>query len=163
MSAGMPTLAELLATWQTWSTTNSLTQAIARAQTTGDTAAAQAVARRLAEQPETDALSALAANHELVSLLAGWQWHAIREAREHGATWPQIATVLGTTAEGARAHYLDTIRSAERYTGTDTTPYRAVLGDPESAAREGRPAVTAGHAGQSCGGWWADCECCETY
>jgi len=65
------------------------------------------------------------------------QWHAIREAREHGATWAQIATVLGTTAEDARAQYLDTIRSAERYTGTDTAPYRAVLNDPESATSEG--------------------------
>ena len=129
----MPSLAELLATWQAWSTTNSLTLAIARAQNTGDTGAAEALVRRLAGQPETDALSALAANHELVSLLAGWQWHAIREAREHGATWAQIATVLGTTAEDARAHYLDTIGRAERYTGTDTTPYRAVLDDAPAA------------------------------
>ena len=127
MTAGVPSLAELLATWQTWSTTDSLIRAIATAQATGDTAAVQVLTRSLAEQPEADALSALAANHELVSLLAGWQWHAIREAREHGATWAQIATVLGTTAEDARAQYLDTIRSAERYTSADTAPYRAVL------------------------------------
>jgi hypothetical protein len=137
MTGGMPTLAELLTTWQTWSTTNTLIGAIARAQTNGDTAAAEALGRRLPAQPEVDALTALAANHELICLLAGWQWHAIREAREHGATWTQIATVLGTTAEDVRAQYLDTIARAERYTGTDTAPYRAVLGDPESVASEG--------------------------
>ncbi|MGH4012341.1 MAG: hypothetical protein ACREX8_01520 [Gammaproteobacteria bacterium] len=82
-------------------------------------------------------LEALGANHELTSLLIGWQWHAVRAAREHGASWQQIAHALDTTAEQARSDFLTCIEDADTHGFTDTTAYRAIAGaDPATA--EGR-------------------------
>lgn len=42
----------------------------------------------------------------------------MRDAREQGATWDQIAEALGLTdAEAARAYYLNAIEHQERYVG----------------------------------------------
>jgi hypothetical protein len=135
-AADAPPLAELLQTWQQWSHTRTLTQALATAEAAGNTTSVQVLTRSLAEQPDTDPLTALAANHDLVQLLTGWQWHAIRAAREHGATWTQIGTTLGLTADQTQTRYRHTIEQAERYAAqyTDTTAYRAALNDEPDPA-----------------------------
>jgi len=127
-----PSLTELLRTWQSWSYRDLLIRGVAAAESAGDTAGAERLRRGLAREPDVDPLAALAANHELTRLLRGWQWHAIRAARAAGATWSDIGRAVGTTAEEARAGYLDHIGHAEAHGAhlTDTTPYRAVLDDP---------------------------------
>ncbi|HSV67107.1 MAG TPA: hypothetical protein VLJ59_14500 [Mycobacteriales bacterium] len=131
MTAGPPSLADLLATWQQWSHTDTLRTTLTNAQRSGNTSAAQMLAQALDDhEPHVDALTALAANHELITLLSGWQWHAIRDAREHGATWQQIAQALGTTPEQAHTGYLARIEEAERYASphNDTTRHRTAAG-----------------------------------
>lgn len=120
-----PTADELLHTWHTWSLRGVLQDAITR-NTGVDDAAAEYFTTRLAHEPEVGPLAALAANHELVTLLAGWQWHAIRDALEDGASWQAIAEALHTTPEQARADYHQRIDAADRYAPglTDTTRYR---------------------------------------
>lgn len=149
-----PSLTRLLETWQSWSYRDLLIRTISKADAAGDTDRADQLRRGLALEPDAAPLDALAANHELTRLLRGWQWHAIRAAREAGAGWEQIGIALGTTAEQARADYLDPIERAERYGGglTDTTAYRAVLDDPPPPAHvqantAARPAA-AGRLGE---------------
>ena len=125
-------LAQLLDTWDGWSSRDTLTAAIATLRAQGRPTTARSAA--LAPDPVVDPLDALAANDELVRLLSGWQWHVVR-ARGAGASWEQIgAAAGGKTAERARADYLAQIERSERHAAdiTDTGPFRAVLDDPES-------------------------------
>jgi len=71
--------------------------------------------RKLAELESATGLDALAANVELVKLLKGWQWLAIKSAREDGATWEQIGEVLGTSKQGALNAYTRAIEHQEKY------------------------------------------------
>jgi hypothetical protein len=98
----MESTTDLLARWNAWDTRNT--------------------------DPET-ALSALAANAELAKLLAGWQWLAIKAAREGGATWEQIGEALGTTKQGAQQAYRRAIEHQEKYVPDmhDAAAARAVL------------------------------------
>ena len=76
-----PTLADLLHTWQTWSYRNLLRSSLGRAVADGNAEHQAVLGRALEREPAVPPLDALAANHELSSLLRGWQWHAIRDAR----------------------------------------------------------------------------------
>ncbi len=71
--------------------------------------------RKLAELESATGLDALGANVELVKLLTGWQWQAIKSAREDGATWEQIGHVLGTSKQGALNAYTRAIEHQEKY------------------------------------------------
>lgn len=134
-----PTLTDLLNTWQEWSYRNLLHSSLDRATADGNAESQAVLLRALDRAPTVQPLDALVANHELSSLLRGWQWHAVRAAREAGATWPQIAAALHTTPEQARADYLRKIEDAEQHVPdlTDTTPYRAVLDDAPAATARG--------------------------
>jgi len=138
------TLAELLETWHRWSYRDTLTRLIAQADAEGNTERAKLFCDRLAREPHVEPLQALAANHELTSLLRGWQWHAVRAAREAGASWIEVAKALGGTVEQARADYLGHIERAERHNLglTDTTLYRAVLDDPARSKWERVPSFS---------------------
>lgn len=141
MTSSHRTLDGLLRVWQTWSYRDLLTRAIASAEAGGDAERVECLVRGLAEEPDAGPLEALAANHELSRLLTGWQWHAVRAARESGATWTQVGQALGTTADHARARFVQDVERAERHGGrfTDTAPYRAVMGDrPGTGVRQGR-------------------------
>jgi len=105
-----PSLTELLQSWQAWSYRDLLTRSATQADADGHGERAEQLRRGLALEPDVGPLDALAANHELTRLLRGWQWHAIRAARETGATWADIGRAVGATAEEARADYLDHIR-----------------------------------------------------
>jgi len=141
MSQPRLTLTEHLQTWQAWSYRDMVTRAVAQAERAGETERVETLTRGLALEPMVDPLAALAANDELVRLLSGWRWHAVRAAREAGAAWQQIARTTHTTAEQARAAYLDHIERAEKHTPalTDTAAYRAVLDDPPPTPANASP------------------------
>ena len=97
-------LADLLSIWQRWSYRDRLTRQIADARQARDTPRVATLTYRLhSAPPGVTALEALAANHHLATLLVEWQGHALRAARQAGASWQQIATATGTTAEQACA------------------------------------------------------------
>jgi len=101
--AGDNTLAQQLAVWQAW-------------------------ARQPGRGSGVDPLAALAANQRLTSLLASRQFHAIQAARAAGATWQQIANVLGVTPNQARADYRSDVEHFQREAPfADTSAYRAAL------------------------------------
>ena len=102
----VPPLVDLLTTWQRWTYRDHLTQQIAAARQAHDTARVITLTRQLDTAPHVTALEALAANHQLTTLLLGRQSHATRAARKAGASWHQIATATGTTAEQACADCL---------------------------------------------------------
>jgi hypothetical protein len=154
-----PSLAELLNTWQRWSYRDLLIRAHTMALATGDTDGADHLRRGLDLEPTVGPLDALVANHTLVSLLRGWQWHAIRAAREAGAGWDRIGSTLGMTAEQVRAGYLDFIERSERYLPdlADTARYRAVLDDPPlAAASQHQATASQPDAAAAAPGPWVD-------
>ena len=107
-----PSVVELLNTWQAWSYRERLTDKIVEARGVGDADRVQTLTRSLNAVAVVGPLDALAANHELASLLLASQGHAIRAARKAGVTWQQIATAIGTTAEQACADCLARIQHA---------------------------------------------------
>lgn len=123
----MRTLRELLTTWETWSARDTLTRAISRAKTTGTSTVG--MRHELDQTPAVDPIEALAAAHELVTLLSGWQWQTMCSARENGATWDEIGHAVGTTGEDARANYAAAVERQELHGSglTDLVPYRVAL------------------------------------
>ncbi|MDN5856090.1 MAG: hypothetical protein L0K86_25260, partial [Actinomycetia bacterium] len=89
-----------------WSYHNSLAQAADRAHVAGNVDAATVLRRGLDTQPGVSPLDALAAQHQVASMLAGWEWHTVRAAREHGASWREIADATGADPAQARAEFL---------------------------------------------------------
>ena len=103
----LPSLADLLSIWQLWSYRDRPTHQIAQVRQARDTNRVTTLTHRLnTAPPGVGALDALAANHQLATLLIEWQGDAIRAARHAGASWNQIATATGTTAERACADCL---------------------------------------------------------
>ena len=146
-----PSLTELLQTWQSWSYRDLITRSATQADAAGDGERAERLRRGLTLEPDVGPLDALAANHELTRLLLGWQWHAVRAARETGASWSDIGRAVGATAEQARADYVDHIRRAEARGLTDMTPYRAVLDEPPRLAdRPGAAGMGMGERPTTC-------------
>jgi hypothetical protein len=130
-------------TWEAWSMANTMRLALRKARERGDH---QALAR-FGQYPEwtqgPTALQALAANRELVDILIGWRWSAVRDAREHGHAWAEIGQTLGVTAEQARQDYLDRVEQqrsiADRYPDLapliDYQPGLVELAEPNPADR----------------------------
>jgi hypothetical protein len=119
---------DLLARWDAWGDRDLWRKVLANRERPEHRALAE---RRLAELESATGLDALAANVELVRLMKGWQWLAIKSAREDGATWEQIGQVLGTSKQGALNAYTRAIEHQEEYVPDlhDATAARAVLGD----------------------------------
>jgi hypothetical protein len=99
-------LVDLLTTWQLWTYRDHLIQQIAAARQAHDTHRVFTLTHQLNTAPGVTALKALAANHQLTTLLLDGQGQAIRAARKAGASWDQIATATGTTTEQACADCL---------------------------------------------------------
>ncbi len=88
----------------------------------------QAWARQPGRGSGVDPLAALAANQRLSSLLASRQFHAVQAARAAGASWQEIAKVLGVTPQQARADYRSDVEHFQREAPfADTSAYRAAL------------------------------------
>lgn len=102
----VPALVDLLTTWQLWTYRDQLTQQIAQARQAHHTDRVITLTRQLNAAPSVTALEALAAHHQLITLLLGGQGHAVRAARKAGASWHQIATATGTAVEQACADCL---------------------------------------------------------
>ena len=100
-----------LETWEAWSMVNTMRSALAKAREQGD----QEVLARFERYPEwtqgPGPLQALAANREVVGTMTGWQWLAMRDARERGHGWHEIAGALGIETEEARESYLDSVQA----------------------------------------------------
>jgi len=112
--------------WDAWGERQMWRKVLARSEKPEHIAIAE---RRLAEVDSATALDALAANVELVKLMTGWRWLAIKSAREDGATWEQIGEVLGTTKQDAQLTYERAIEAQEKYAADfhDAAAARAVL------------------------------------
>lgn len=104
----------------------------------GDRAVAQRALERL---PAVSALEALEANREMVELLTNRRWYVMREAREAGASWPQIGAALGMSKQGAQDWYRRKIELQEQHVGDlhDADRARAALAEHPAApsARSG--------------------------
>lgn len=145
-AGGPPSLSALLDTWQAWNGREVFERAAARARAAGEHQRAARLAELVARDREVAALDALSAQHELSSLLAGWQWHTVRAAREQGATWADIAYATRTDPEHARTAYLDTVdrqeHAAHRHGGMpfdDAADYRAAAGAWDAELRPDTP------------------------
>jgi hypothetical protein len=115
-------------TWQAWSDAEAMRTARQRATERGESLAA------FDEHPEwtkgPGPLQALAANREVVDLLVGWRWGAMREAREQGHGWAEIGALLGLEAEEARGFYLERVQRQQQVQ-EDCPDLRQLLGyDP---------------------------------
>lgn len=104
----------------------------------GDRAVAQ---RALGQLPAVSALEALEANRDMVELLTDRRWYVMREAREAGASWPQIGAALGMSKQGAQDWYRRRIELQEQHVGDlhDADRARAPLAEPTAgmSARSG--------------------------
>ena len=101
--------------WQTWDTFGSrLTwlNVLRRAETEQSQRVAQ---QTLDSLPPVTALQALTANAQLVELLIGRRWYVIQAAREASASWDDVGTALGLTAQEAEDWYRDKIAHREQY------------------------------------------------
>jgi hypothetical protein len=102
-----------LETWEAWSMANTMRSALATAREQGD----HETLARFERYPEwtqgPGPLEALAANREVVQLMTGWQWQAMRAARQQGYGWQGIGEALGVDAEQARQAYLAAIERQE--------------------------------------------------
>jgi hypothetical protein len=132
-------------TWDAWSLADSMRQALRRAREQGAT---DTVAR-IEQHPEwtkgPGPLEALDANRELVDDLTGWRWQAIRDAREQGHGWGEIARTLRQSADQARVFYLDKVdaqrRLAQEIPELGYDPHWLELAEPNDADRAAdRPA-----------------------
>lgn len=114
-----PSLDQLLATWQAWNRRDVLAQATERAADVGDTDRAATLQALLAQQQAPSATEALAAQHELASLLGGWRWQTVAAARAEGATWGDIAAATGTTNEAAEFEHATALERAHTAPATE--------------------------------------------
>lgn len=123
------TYPDLVQMWENWSHRDTLDQAIRDIEQRGNHESAERIRRYRDTLPLGDPLAAVQAAHELVTGLTEERWHAIRAAREAGATWAQIGAVTGATADRARRAFTERVEHYEEHGPgvTDMAPYRAVL------------------------------------
>lgn len=99
---------EALETWNAWSEANLWQHILDKARASGEEAELR---RRLPDLDELtqgpEPLEALRANHQLISFLEGWRWHAVREAREQGRGWHEIGEAFDLKPKEARGAFLE--------------------------------------------------------
>ena len=100
-----------LRTWEAWSSADTWTRVVADARHHGQDLTTLGDLEELTRGP--DPLEALQANRQVVELMTGWQWQAMRAARDQGYGWREIGRALGLDAEQARAAYLAAIERQE--------------------------------------------------
>ena len=136
----METVNELLERWHAWGDRNLWRKVLANPDSKPDSRAL--AEKRLPELESATGLDALAANVRLVELMKGWQWLAIKSAREDGATWEQVGQVLGTSKQGAQLAYRRAIETQEKYVPDlhDAAAGRAVLEEADAAIADSKSA-----------------------
>jgi hypothetical protein len=100
-----------LRTWEAWSSADTWTRVVADARERDQDLDGLGDLEELTNGP--DPLQALRANREVVELMTGWRWQAMRAAREQGYGWREIGRALGTAPEQARSAYLAAIERQE--------------------------------------------------
>jgi hypothetical protein len=100
-----------LRTWEAWSSADTWTRVVADARKRGQDLDGLGELEELTNGP--DPLQALRANREVVELMIGWRWQAMRAAREQGYGLREIGRALGIAPEQARSAYLAAIERQE--------------------------------------------------
>jgi hypothetical protein len=119
-----------LETWEAWSMANTMRSALATAREQGD----HETLARFERYPEwtqgPGPLEALRANREVVDLMTGWQWQAMRDARERGHGWREIGAALQVDGDQAKRDYLKTVDQQRRAGERDPDLARLLRYDP---------------------------------
>jgi hypothetical protein len=102
---------QALRTWEAWSSADTWTRVVADAHMHGQALDGLGDLEELTSGP--DPLDALRANREVVEFTSGWQWQAMRAAREQGCSWHDIGRALDLDAEQARGAYLAAVERQE--------------------------------------------------
>jgi hypothetical protein len=100
-----------LRTWEAWSSADTWTRIVAHAREQREALDGLGDLDELTRGP--DPLAALRGNREVIEFMTGWQWQAMRAAREQGYGWYAIGQALGLDAEQARRAYLAAIERQE--------------------------------------------------
>jgi hypothetical protein len=100
-----------LRTWEAWSSADTWTRVVTHAREQGRDLDGLGDLEELTSGP--DPLEALRATREVVETMTGWQWQAMRAAREQGYGWHEIGQALGLDAEEARGTYLAAVDRQE--------------------------------------------------
>lgn len=107
-------LEQMLASWQAWSEHALYERAARRAEAEGDTLRAEQLRAFDIDARTVSAIDALAAQHHVSRLLAGWEWQTVGATREAGSTWTEIARAVGSEPAAARAEYLSKVDQQEQ-------------------------------------------------
>ena len=131
-----PSLRVLLDLWDQATGRDSWRSIEQRAVEEGNADGAAVARRALANYQAVSALDGLRANERIVSLLTGWRFQAMRQAREEGHSWSEIGAALNMSKQAAWESYNRTIENQERYVPdlfqpADAQRYRAQLTDPD--------------------------------
>ena len=132
MNGGDVSLDKLLDRWRRRTEPNLWRSAELTPTDHGDDPGSAAGRPVLVQAAEVSALDALRANERIVSLLTGWRWLAIRQAREQGASWGDVGAALGMSKQGAwdlyrRAVQAQDTHAGEFFTAADRARSTAVL------------------------------------
>jgi hypothetical protein len=100
-----------LRTWEAWSSADTWTRVLADARQHDRDLDGLGDLEELTSGPHP--LEALRANREVIEIMTGWQWQAMRAAREQGHGWHEIGRALGLEPEQARRAYLAAIDRQE--------------------------------------------------
>jgi hypothetical protein len=95
-----------LRTWEAWSSADVWRRIKADARKHGQDLSGLDL-ERLTSGP--DPLEALRANREVVQTMTGWQWQAMRAAREQQHGWDEIGGALGLDPEQVKRAYLERV------------------------------------------------------
>jgi hypothetical protein len=122
-----------LETWEAWSMATTMRQALKRAREVGDDKTLANFDRYPQWTQGPGPLEALAANRELVNLLTGWRWGAMREAREQGHGWHEIGQALNVQPTEARSAFLERLDRQRNLAARDPEVGRLIGYDPALA------------------------------
>ena len=133
-----PSLWALLDVWDRATGRDSWRSIERRAIEQGNADGAAVARRALVDHQGVSALDGLRANERIVSLLTGWRYQAMRQAREEGHSWSAIGAALNMSKQAAWESYKLSIENQERYVPdlfqpADSERYRAQLTDSDQA------------------------------
>ena len=125
-------------TWQAWSMATTMRSALRHARQQGNHDAVRSFEQHPEWTQGPSPLAALRANRELVGDLTGWQWHAIRDAREQGHGWAEIGRALEVDPDQAKRGYLERVQR-QRAVRDANPELRSLLPDDPRAAALAEP------------------------
>jgi hypothetical protein len=131
--AGPHPFTAALETWEAWSMADTMRQALQQARQVGDHKTLADFQRYPQWTQGPGPLEALAANRELVDLLTGWRWGAMRQAREQGRGWHEIGQALDVEADKARSAFLERLDRQRTVAARDPEVGRLIGYDPALA------------------------------